>query len=274
MGSPHAALHARVAERDGMMPMLDLRQDARAALPALGHYPENLREMALATWRGRMVNEHGSALVFEGLATQLETMGAPQELVVTCRGFAEEERRHGALCGAVVEALGGEARAQAPEQDPFPVHNDAHTVREAALRNMISICCLSETVAVSLIGAERLDMPEGPLRELLTEIYADEVGHARFGWAHLAGMLDGDAQLATRLSNYLRVAFGHLEHHELSHLPIGAAPPPEGAVLGLCSGEDARRLFYETVEQVIVPGLQASGLTARRAWDERIPPTH
>ena len=154
-----------------MMPMLDLRQDARAALPALGHYPENLREMALATWRGRMVNEHGSALVFEGLATQLETMGAPQELVVTCRGFAEEERRHGALCGAVVEALGGEARAQAPEQDPFPVHNDAHTVREAALRNMISICCLSISISCLSISISCLGISISCLSIIILFLY-------------------------------------------------------------------------------------------------------
>ena len=48
---------------------------------------------------------------------------------------------------------------------------------------MLSICCLSETVAVSLIGAERIEMPDGELRELLTKIYADEVrpDHCRAG---------------------------------------------------------------------------------------------
>jgi hypothetical protein len=220
-----------------------------------------------------MVNEHGSALVFEGLATQFETMGAPVEMVSACRGFADEERRHGSLCGAVVEALGGEARAPANEQPPFPLHDDAETTREATLRNMISICCLSETVAVSLIGAERLDMPEGALRGLLTEIYSDEVGHARFGWTHLGEILGGDAPLTARLSTYLRVAFGHLEHHELAHLPAQAAPPPNGAVLGLCGGREARSLFYDTVEKVIIPGLEAHGLTAQSAWDNRMVPT-
>ncbi|MEZ4468789.1 MAG: hypothetical protein R3F43_31265 [bacterium] len=53
-------------------------------------------------------------------------------------------------------------------------------------RNLLSVCCLSETVAVALIGAERLEMPEGPLRDILTRILADEVGHARLGWRWLA----------------------------------------------------------------------------------------
>ena len=54
--------------------------------------------------------------------------------------------------------------------------------------------------------------------------------------------------------------------HELAHLPEASEPPLEGAELGLCSGSDARRLFLDTVEHVIVPALEHHGLPARRAW--------
>jgi hypothetical protein len=173
------------------------------------------------------------------------------------------------LCGAVVEALGAEARAQVPDRTPFPEHADA-TPREAALRNLISISCLSETVAVSLIGAERIEMPEGPLRDLLTGIYADEIGHARFGW-RLAGAAVPRLSAAerARLERYLAVAFAHLEAHELAHLPVDLAPPAEAVALGLCSGADARTLFYETVAEVILPHLEALDLDVRRAWARR-----
>lgn len=140
---------------------------------------------------------------------------------------------------------------------------------EAALRNVLSVCCLGETVAVALIAAERLEMPAGELRELLTAIWADEVGHSRFGWrllARVAGELD-DATRA-RLGDYLVVAFEHLVTHELAHLPAIAQPPRGGEVYGLCSGADARVLFFDRVAQVIVPGLEAHGLPAARAWTE------
>src|SRR5204863_6003737 len=130
------------------------------------------------------------------------------DVVSEVRGFAAEERRHGVLCGAVVEALGGEALAEIPDGEEYPAHEDAVTPLEAALRNMLSICCLSETVAVSLIGAERIEMPEGELRDLLTKIFADEVGHSRFGWrtlARVAPTLDGATK--ERLGDYLEVAF-------------------------------------------------------------------
>jgi hypothetical protein len=248
---------------------VDLREAARAKAPKLPDLP-HLRENAIGTWAGRMRNEYGSARVFEALSVQLEAAGLPKLVVDECRGFADEERRHGVLCGAVVEALGGEAIAQISDEEVFPEHEDAPSALEAALRNLLSISCLSETVAVSLIGAERLEMPEGELRELLTTIYADEVGHARFGWRlvrELVPRVDDGAR--TRLGAYLAVAFAALETHELAHLPVSAEPPPEGAALGLCSGNEARRLFYATLRDVIIPALEGYGLAARHAWTNR-----
>jgi hypothetical protein len=151
----------------------------------------------------------------------------------------------------------------------LPEHPDV-PVLEAFLRNLLSVSCLSETVAVALIGAERLEMPEGQLRALLSEIWADEVGHARFGW-RLAQELVPEQSSASRhrLSLYLRVALRHLEQHELQHLPVESMPPEGGAALGLCSGADARVLFYRTVSDAILPGLAALGLAAPEAWAAR-----
>jgi hypothetical protein len=251
------------------MVVLDLRDAAKGIRPEVPRLP-HLREAAIGTWRGRMINEHSSARVFDGLAAQLAAAGVAPAVVDEVRGFAAEERRHGVLCGSVVEALGGEAYAELPDGEAYPAHADAETPLEAALRNMLSICCLSETVAVSLIGAERLEMPAGELRDLLTGIYADEVGHSRFGWRMLGQLAETlDAATKERLADYLEVAFASLEEHELAHLPEASRPPPEGAELGLCSGADARRLFFDTVEDVIVPGLERHGIPAGRAWANR-----
>jgi hypothetical protein len=251
------------------MQSIDLRDLSRRVaveVPQLEH----VRGAAIGTWLGRMQNEYGSSAVFDALALQMERAGFDAVRVATCRGFADEERRHGVLCGAVVEALGGEAKGVLREQHEFPLHEDAASPVEGVLRNLLSISCLSETIAVSLIGAEREEMPEGSLRDLLTTIWADEIGHARFGWkivAEITPLLDFDTK--SRLGEYLRVAFAHLEEHELAHLPLTSCPPPEGVELGLCSGSDARVLFFETVETVIVPSLEALGLPARAAWEAR-----
>jgi hypothetical protein len=252
---------------------LDLRAPARAladvALRSLSS-PVELKQAAIGTWRGRMVNEHGSARVFEGLAVQMERAGFCEADVREVRNFAEEERRHGVMCGAVVEALGGAAEASALGDETFPMHDDATSPLEAVLRNAASIGCLSETVAVALIGAERLEMPEGELHDLLTRIWSEEVGHARFAWRLLGQHVPALSDEGRRsLSEYLETAFAHLESHELAHLPLGSVDREGGEALGLCSGQDARALFYDTVERVIVPGLEALGLSAKAAWENR-----
>jgi hypothetical protein len=247
---------------------LDLRAASREHRPDVPRMP-HLADSARATWLGRMVNEHASARVFEELADQMDAARMGPARAAACRGFAEEERFHGALCGAVVEALGGEALAEGLAAVRFPLHPAVSPI-VGVLRNVVSICCMAETVAVSLIGAERLEMPDGPLRDLLTRIWADEIGHARFGWKLLAEVVPHLHPEPRRdVEAYLGVAFRHLEEHELSHIPEDAQPPPEGAALGLCNGADARALFYATVEETIVPELEALGLRARSAWRER-----
>ena len=228
-----------------------------------------LRAAAIATWRARMVNEYQSAEVFGGLARHAESIGIAAKAVEQLCEFEAEERKHGVLCGGVVEALGGEARAELTTPRPLSRHQGTAPL-EGLLRNVLSVSCLSETVAVALIGAERLEMPDGPLREVLSEIWADEVGHARFGWRVAHELLPSlDAATMQRLSLYLRVALRHLELHELSHLPLASTPPAEGVALGLCSGADARVLFYETVSSAILPRLEALGLAANDAWAAR-----
>src|SRR6185295_9716917 len=106
----------------------------REYVPDLGGYPRHLFQEAIPTWLARMVNEYSSADVFEALAPQLAKAGFASELSRECDSFAAEERRHGVLCGALVQALGGQAVAQVRPRATFPLHPDA-PMRSAALRN-------------------------------------------------------------------------------------------------------------------------------------------
>lgn len=247
-----------------MQAFLDLRVSARREGLKLEARPE-LREAAVTTWRRRMRNEYGSAPVFDGLARQLGDAGAGARLVALVHTMAGEERRHGELCGAVVEGLGGSAVVEALPEEPLPEHADVSRL-EAVTRNLLSVCCLSETVAVGLITAERERMEPGAVRDVLRTILADEVGHARLGWRWLAANrrhLDG-----ARLAAYLRVAFAHLERHELEHLPL-VEVPEDGATYGLCEGDASRALFYRVVADVVVPRLEAHDIPAAQAWATR-----
>ncbi len=71
-----------------------------------------------------MVNEYQSAAVFGALAAQAEQRGLSANVVQQLREFEAEERKHGVLCGGVVEALGGDARADVTTPRRLPEHAD------------------------------------------------------------------------------------------------------------------------------------------------------
>ncbi len=224
------------------------------------------KQLAIDTWRGRMKNEYVSARVFEDLLRQMQTVGVSlrrQEMVARMR---DDELRHGRQCAAVVLALGGEAVSHIGTLPEVPSHGDADPL-EGLLRNVLSVSCLSETVAVALISAERLHTVHPVLEQTLRTILADEVQHARFGWTLLDEVSGGlTPGMRRRLGDYLAPAFASLRQYEFDNLPAHCAPSEAGEAVGLCDGPSARKIFIDTVESIIIPGLEAHGLPAQRAW--------
>ncbi len=250
------------------MARLDLTRQAAAAgfsLPALELTDED-REAAIGTWRGRMVNEHISARVFAGLIPQMMAAEIDASAQAEVARMIGEELRHGVQCAAVVHALGGQAAADLPPLPPVAQHPEVGPL-EGFTRNLLSICCLSETVAVALIGRERLETGPESLEAVLKAILADEVGHARFGWRMLDSLAPNfDRATRERLGDYLITAFAHFRDHELLHLPEVASPSARAEAIGVCDGREARRLFADTVDRIIVPGLERRGLPGGEAW--------
>lgn len=246
------------------MTALDLRAGAaaeRLALPDLALSDEE-REAAIAEWRGRMVNEHVSARVFAALIPQLMRAGIEPAVQDDVAAMISQELRHGRLCAAVVEALGGAAVAPMPELPEVPAHEDAAPL-EAVLRNVLVVSCLNETVAVALLETGRQLAGPPAIERVMTAILRDEVQHARLGW-RLAGRLLPriDAATRARLDDYLVVAFRQLleRHYVPESFDLGgriAAPS-----VGVDDAREASRLFVEVVTGVIVPGLEAHGLAA------------
>lgn len=255
-------------DRDGHA-VLDLRREAAARRPdaaALPQLSDEEREEAIRTWRGRMINEHVSAQVWAGLLPQLLAAAVPPSVLASVAAAASDELRHAELCAGVVAALGGVPMGRLPPIAPVPRHADVPLL-EGALRNVISIGCMSETVAVSLIRAEHAEIEAGPFGGLLASILADEVSHARVGWSLLgaiAPLLDDAAR--ARTDRWLVDAFAHLLAWEVPKLPVVGGRRPELAQAGVCDGLGARALLDDTITTVIVPGLDRAGLAGTAAW--------
>jgi len=251
--------------------VLDMRAAARrraVELPDLPELSDADRAVAVRTWRGRMVNEHISAQVWSSLLGQAMRATLPAKVLAGVAEAASDELRHAEQCAAVVSALGGQPVAHLPPLETVPDHAEVPPL-EGFLRNLISVGCMSETVAVSVIRAEHAELDGSALSSVLDTILADEVQHARLGWEVLglvAPLLDDGAR--ARLDAYLVDALVHQVDHELAHLPLHNGASPEAAQAGVCDGGFARAVFFDTITDVIVPGLERAGLDANAAWTQ------
>lgn len=248
---------------------VDFRRDVKRAplaIEGLEDVADDERTRALTNWRARASSEHASARVFAALVPQMMRAGIDRRVVLRTSAMVAQELEHALLCAKVVAALGGDAEIEIRADLPaVPEHEDAPPL-EAVLRNVLSVSCMSETVAVALVATEREMAGTDALRDVLEKILADEVKHARLAWKLLetvAPMLDRTTR--DRLDEYLVQAFEHqLQFHGL--FLEWPSTSDRGAAIGAPDGPANWACFVRTVEDVIVPGLEKHGLAGRAAW--------
>ena len=148
------------------------------------------------------------------------------------------------------------------------------SIEERALRNVLYTTCLSEMVAAARLVdvLERTDDPY--VRAVTRLILQDEVMHGRFGFLYLEARAETLAEtpgLTESLGDYLRHAFAILQR-ELAPESYRTMrrPSKEAERLGVMDPRQALDVFYNTMEHVIVPGLELHGIPAARAWEERV----
>lgn len=254
-------------------PRVDLRAAVRAAqpleLPDVGALTLDELARTREHWRIHMTAELASARVFAGLVPQVMAAGLDFEVVRATTDMAREEVAHGLESARVYAALGGDPCSHLPRLDPVPNHAEVDaSPLEVVLRNVMSVSCCGETLAVAVIGAERERAQPGPLRDVLTRILADEVGHARFGWRLLRDLLpSAEPGLARRLSAYL-VAVFERDLRELVSARDDASASFVALSLGAPDGPLAWSTFLSSVREVTIPGLERHGVKATWAFDE------
>jgi hypothetical protein len=238
------------------------------AIVVAGRAPEAL-DHARRFWRARMDAEHRSVQVFVQMGLQLLEANAPLDAKTVALRMAEDELLHTEICGRVLEALGEEAVV---EQDvtirPLAQHEGCSR-EERALRNVIYATCLSEMIAVGRLTDSLERANDLGVRSAIRSILADEVMHGQFGFLYLDA-LSPDDDVRASLGEYLVHAFAVLEE-ELAPPSAARLPDPhvDAIELGVLVPRRAHEVFYGTVEHAIIPGLEARGVSAARAWRER-----
>ena len=208
-------------------------------------------------WQQRADSESGVRTVFQQLADAFAATGAHPEVITLARRAAEDEVRHAAVCTELATAYRREPVAAAVEPAVrLPDYVEDRRLRAAL--HAVNLCCIGETIAVAFVEACLGDCADPTLREIHRRHLADEVRHARVGWAHLASLTDGErAEVATWVPRLVHAQLTGWEQR-LGELPEGGVPghayPPRAALI---------RAVQTAVRELVLPGFEYVGITVQ-----------
>ena len=220
------------------------------------------RAFAARQWLGRASGELESTRAFRWIAEACEEIGAGAEMIALARRAVADEERHGEICRRVAVAYAGTDAI--PEVSPLTtvaLHVPDDFPLSVALY-IVESCCLSETIGAvtieSALRASTAAMPRAALRELL----ADEINHARMGWAylgapHLGGRLR--TEIAEHLPACLQAMFDYWKQL------VADATPPATVAHGVLPFEQLDELIRTAFEDIALPGFRHVGIDTRGA---------
>jgi hypothetical protein len=222
------------------------------------------RALAASAWAFRWKVELEAEVRFARLADRLESMAAGAALVPLARRAAIDEHRHAERCAELAAAYGSAVSGEvAPPPEVAPSGLEPE---DALCYELVAACCVAETGSVAVLTSLLPSAREPRLRAVLHELAVDEVEHARLGWAALATARrrGSTAFLAPLLPAMLQ---GSVDDDFF--LPADPArEDPRLLEFGVQPHTARRRLFVETLDEVIFPGLEGGGVdtAAGRAW--------
>ena len=236
--------------------------------PSIDALDPVLRERLGRQWASRATAELRVASIFAAVsAGLLESGGDPAVLGIASRAVSDEVR-HAEICRRLAERYSGHPVAwPAPGRGSMPRLARAPADLRATLHT-IAMGCVNETIASAWLEASLRPATSPLARAALRELIADDIHHARLGWAHLASsFVDGKTrmELGAWLPALFDAAAMQWTRDAKDKLPEGC---PEH---GVPSNDATRDVVRETMAGVVLPGFESLGVpvAAGREWLER-----
>jgi hypothetical protein len=243
--------------------------DTAARLP---EHDASIEELDLPTrerlgrqWASRSVAELRVAGVFTVVSHDLLQRGAdPAVLRIAARAVSDEVR-HADLCRVLAERyLGRAVPWPTPGPSPIPSLSRAPAALRATLHT-VAMGCVNETIASAWLEESLRTATAPTARTVIRELIADDIHHARLGWAHLSSSFvskDDRQALGAWLPALLEYAAkpwtkGHADKIE-EGIPEHGVP----SVATTCE------VVHATLETVVLPGFDGLGVptAAAREW--------
>jgi len=219
-----------------------------------------------AIWQERGASELKVAGGFSAVSAQLIEHGAASAVLELVTRAVRDEVRHAEIAVDMAARYRGDDVLWPPPA-PFPV--PALAPADAKLRAtllVIAMCCINETLACGILEGQ-LSQATSPLtRAALQSVLADEIDHARAGWAHIVSPFV-TAEMKTEISaNWLpRLLNARLKDLVDEDAPFPGEKYPEHGIL---TRTQRKQIVATALDAVVFPGWERAGIdpSRARAW--------
>lgn len=218
------------------------------------------RTVVVEAWLGRSSAERRAGDSFAVIRDALAARDAPAPLIELAARAIDDEHRHAEICRVVAARYAGR---DLPAPPPLPLVVPPHAGASDELRHSLHVvgqCALNETAASAFLEACLARAKPPLVRAALRELLADEIDHARIGWAHLAA---ASADHRRELGPWLpRLVRAYVVEWSRSF-----APPPgmDLAAHGVPPRDEIVAAVEAAMEHVVRPGLAHLGFASERA---------
>ncbi len=241
----------------------DVRHVADAEIDALS---TESRAILAAIWQERGASELKVAGGFSAVSAHLIEHGTADGVLKLVSRAVRDEVHHAEIAvDMAARYRASEIEWPPPASFPVPVLAPADGRLRATLL-VIAMCCINETLACGILEGQ-LSQATSPLtRAALQTVLADEIDHARAGWAHLSTPFVTAAMKDEIAAGWLpRLLNARLRDLVEEDSPFPGEQFPEHGILT----RTARKQIVATaLADVVFPGFARAGIdpAKARAW--------
>lgn len=244
--------------------------DVRAvADPEIDALSLEARAELAAIWQERGASELKVAGGFTAITAMLLEHGtADGALKLFSRAVRDEVRHAEIAVDMAARYRASEVEWPPPQPFPVPLLAPAEPRLRATLL-AIAMCCVNETLACAILEGQLAQATSPLTRAALQSVLADEIDHARAGWAHIATPFVTSAMKEEIAARWLpRILNARLRELVEEDTPF---PGERFPAHGILTRTARKQIVAEALATVVLPGFARAGIdpTNAREWTSK-----
>ncbi len=233
-------------------------------------YPKPALALAAHAQRSLAAGEYNAITLFARIASAMALHGTPIDLVTAAARVPGDEARHADLAMRMAALLAGDDGAIAVDQLALECQWQKAPSIEELDAMMTEVAAIGETLAAALLTGCKRRAIDPVAKGVFSALVADEIHHARLGWYYLTWRAPQWTRAERqRVADRAAALVVDVERRFFRGRDAPRGSERAARSLGVLDSAAQQEIVRDVMEDEIVPALDALGLGATHAWQNR-----